>query len=100
MIARIWRGWTTKENAKAYELLFKNSILPHVTEGVGGYIKTDLLRKDHLNETEFTTIFWFDSYEAVKEFAGDNYEIAVVPQEVKELMLRFDETVQHYESVI
>ncbi|MDT8408045.1 MAG: hypothetical protein RQ741_00465 [Wenzhouxiangellaceae bacterium] len=100
MIARIWKGWTTHENAPAYEELFKTTILPRVTEGVSGYISTNLLRREAGEEIEFTTIFWFESLEAVKSFAGQNFEQAVVPEQVKELMSHYEETVHHHDAAL
>lgn len=49
---------------------------------------------------EFTTIFWFESLEAVKRFAGDHFNDAVVPSEVTQILTRFEETVQHHEAVL
>ena len=100
MIARIWKGWTTHYNASAYEELFKNVVLPKVTQGVSGYISTNLLRREADEEVEFTTVFWFESLEAVKTFAGPNFSQAVVPDQVKELMLRYEETVHHHDVAL
>jgi len=30
MIKRIWHGWTTRENAKAYEALLESEIFPRI----------------------------------------------------------------------
>jgi len=100
MIARIWKGWTTRDNAPAYEELFKNIVLPKITQGVSGYINSNLLRRESGDEVEFTTIFWFESLEAVKSFAGPNFEQAVVPDQVKALMSRYEEIVRHHEVVL
>lgn len=100
VIARIWKGWTTHDNALAYEELFKTLVLPKVTKGVSSYISTNLLRREVGEEVEFTTIFWFESFEAVKDFAGPNVEQAVVPEQVKELMSHYEETVQHHDVVL
>ncbi|TBW58594.1 antibiotic biosynthesis monooxygenase [Marinobacter halodurans] len=100
MIARIWKGWTRPNDADKYETLFTNDILPRVTQGVSGYIRTDLLKRDDGDEVEFTTIFWFESMDAVKQFAGDHFNQAVVPGEVQQLMTRFEPTVSHYESIL
>ena len=48
-------------------------------------------------EVEFITIMWFSSLAAVKDFAGDRYEQAVVPPAARALLARFDECSQHYE---
>jgi hypothetical protein len=46
---------------------------------------------------EFVVLHFFDSIEAVRKFAGDNYEAAVVPEAARKLLARFDATAQHYE---
>ncbi len=43
------------------------------------------------------TIMWFDSWEAVKRFAGEDYEKAYVPAKAREILARFDEHSQHYD---
>ncbi|WP_223669877.1 hypothetical protein [Kangiella shandongensis] len=100
MIARMWKGWTTVENAPKYEKLFVEKILPKVTSGVEGYISTNLLKRDSGSEVEFTTIFWFESLQAVKQFAGEHFEHAVVPEEARQVLSRFDESVSHYEKIL
>jgi heme-degrading monooxygenase HmoA len=98
MIARIWHGWTTPANADAYETLLKNEILVGIqNRNIAGYRGIRLLRRDVADEVEFITIMWFDSVEAVRTFAGEDYERSVVPPEARRLLSRFDERSQHYE---
>jgi hypothetical protein len=64
----------------------------------GGYKRIQLLRRPLDNdEVEFVTIMWFDSWDAVKEFAGEDYERSYVPAAAREVLARFDERSQHYE---
>ena len=100
MIARRWKGWTSKDKASAYEVLFRSIVLPKVTQGVSGFKSVNLLKREVNDEVEFTTIFWFESLDAVKSFAGPDFEQAVVPREVQALMSRFESSVQHYEVVL
>ena len=98
MIIRIWHGWTTIENADIYENLLKKEIFPGIaTKGVDGYRGIRLLRRMHGKEVEFITMMEFDSREAVKQFAGEDYERAYVPPKAREVLERFDEHSQHYE---
>jgi len=98
MISRIWHGWTTKENADVYEGLLKSEIFVGIQERkIPGFNGIHLLRRDHEVEVEFITIMWFDSLEAVRSFAGDDYEVAVVPPKARAVLKRFDEHSQHYE---
>jgi antibiotic biosynthesis monooxygenase (ABM) superfamily enzyme len=101
MISRVWHGWTSPENADAYEALLKNEILPDIqARRLSQYRGVDLMRRDSGREVEFVTILWFDSLEAVREFAGQDYEKAVVPNEARALLSRFDERSQHYDVVL
>lgn len=98
MIARIWHGWTTPANADAYETLLKGEILVGIqNRNISGYRGSQLLRRDLADEAEFITIMWFDSIDAVRTFAGEDYEKSVVPPEARALLSRFDERSQHYE---
>jgi hypothetical protein len=98
MISRIWHGWTTPENADAYESLLRGEILPGIRgRHIVGCKSIHLLRRDLGDEVEFVTIMWFDSLDAVRVFAGEDYEVAVVPPEARALLARFDARSSHYE---
>lgn len=98
MIARIWHGWTTFDNADSYERLLKEEIFPGIAaKNVAGYRGIELLRRPLATEVEFITIMWFESWDAVKQFAGEDYETAYVPAKAREVLARFDERSQHYE---
>jgi heme-degrading monooxygenase HmoA len=98
MISRLWHGWTTRKNADAYEKLLREEVLPGIHR-VRGFKGAQVLRRDANDEVEFVTITLFDSPEAVKEFAGEDYEVAVVPPEARKLLARFDARSAHYETV-
>lgn len=101
MITRIWRGWTTAQNAPAYQNLLLTEIFPAIERrGIGGYQGISLLRRDTGDEAEFVTMMWFDSIEAVKSFAGEQYEVAVVPPQARALLSRFDMASAHYETIV
>lgn len=98
MIFRIWNGLTTHDNATKYEQLFYKEVLPAIAEKeVDGYKSIQLLRKPHEKEVEFITIMYFDSWDAVKEFAGEDYEHSYVPAKAKKVLKRYDDHSQHYE---
>ena len=99
MIARLWHGWTKPEDADTYELLVATKVLPSF-EHLKGYKGAYLLRDDRQNETEFVTLTLFEDLEAVRRFAGEDYQIAVVPPEARKLLSRFDERSKHYETVL
>ena len=98
MIARVWRGWTTPESADVYERLLKTEIFPGIAaKGVAGYRGITLLRRPLGSEVEFMTIMRFDSWQAVKDFAGEDHEAAFVPAKAQQVLARFDARSQHYE---
>ncbi|HEX8161295.1 MAG TPA: hypothetical protein VF538_05455 [Pyrinomonadaceae bacterium] len=101
MISRIWHGWTSHDNATAYQSLLETEILPGIADRrVEGYGGAHLLRRDLENEVEFVTILWFDSLDAVREFAGEEHEVAVVPAKARALLSRFDDRSAHYEVLL
>ncbi len=98
MISRIWHGWTRPENADAYEALLKKEIFVGIKEReIFGYRGIQLFRRSLGEEVEFITIMWFDSLNAVRQFAGEDYEAAVVPPNARLLLAHFDDRSQHYE---
>ena len=98
MISRIWYGWTTLENAEAYESLLKSEIFLGIkNRKIDGFKEIQLFRRNIGDEVEFITIMWFDSLEAVRAFAGEDHELAVVPPKARALLSRFDARSQHYE---
>ena len=98
MISRVWHGWTTPENAYAYEGLLKSEIFQNIqSRQIAGYRGIHLLRRSLADEVEFITIMWFDSMDAVREFAGEDHEVAVVPPKARALLSRFDARSQHYD---
>jgi len=98
MILRIWHGWTTPENADAYEALLKEEIFVGIGErSIPGYQGIRLLRRSVDGEVEFVTIMTFDDMAAVRRFAGEDYEGAVVPPKARAVLARFDQRSQHYE---
>lgn len=98
MISRVWHGWTTRDNANAYETLLRSEVLPGIHR-VRGFKGAHVLRRDLGEEVEFVTITLFDSLEAVKQFAGEDYEVAVILPEAQRLLSRFDARSAHYETV-
>jgi len=98
MISRVWHGYASPGNADAYEALLKGEIFGGIaSRGIAGYRGIQLFRRDLGEEVEFVTVMWFDSIDAVREFAGEDYEAAVVPPKARALLSRFDQRSQHYE---
>ncbi len=98
MISRIWHGWTTPANADAYEALLRHEIFEGILgRRIPGFRRIELGRRTVGAEVEFVTIMWFDSLDAVRVFAGTDYEVAVVPPAARAVLARFDARSAHYE---
>lgn len=98
MIARIWHGWTTPENADVYYQVLTETVIPQIESyKMEGYRKIEVLRRELEDETEFITIMYFDSLELIKQFVGEDYETAHVPEAAQKVLKRWDKRSQHYE---
>jgi heme-degrading monooxygenase HmoA len=98
VIVRLWHGWTTPANADAYERLLNEEIFRGIaSRSIQGYRGIELLRRAAGGEVEFVTVMRFDSLEAVRQFAGEDYETAVVPPSARQLLSRFDARSAHFE---
>jgi hypothetical protein len=96
VIGRLWHGWTSLENADAYEELLRREVLPGIHR-IAGSRGAYILRRDGEGGVEFATLTLWDSMEAIREFAGDDVERAVVLPEARQLLDRFDERSKHFE---
>lgn len=98
MISRIWHGWTTPDKADKYETMLKEEIFVGIqNRHIRGFKSIQLLRREVGGEVEFVTFMVFVSLDAVREFAGEDYELAVVPKKARGVLSHFDERSQHYE---
>lgn len=98
MVARIWHGYTHPSKADLYESLLRNEIFHGIEQRkINGFKGIQLLRRPLADEVEFITIMWFEHIDAVKQFAGEDHEKAVVPPEAQQLLNHYDQTSQHYE---
>ncbi len=101
MISRVWHGWTIPEHADEYERLLRTSILPGIAaKDIPGYMGAHLLRRPVVDEVEFVTVLWFESLDSVRNFVGEDYEVAYVPPEARAVLARFDDRSQHYETLL
>jgi hypothetical protein len=99
VVCRMWRGWTTLANADAYDLYLKQELFPRVERELKrrGYRGYHLLRLSRGREVEFVTMLWFESLQAVRGFAGDDYETPVISAKARALLARYQERCDHYE---
>lgn len=100
MIARIWHGYTSHGNAEAYEELLLSEVFPSIEKKrVTGYRKISLLKKPLSESVEFITIMLFDNLQSVKDFSGEDYETAYVPDKARAILSDYDRKSQHYEII-
>jgi len=95
MIARVWRGWTSLENADAYEKLLQEVVYPGLAE-IPGYRGGYILRQDGQAESEFVALNLFESLEAVRAFAGPDYEVPVFEPDARRLLSKVEPIARHY----
>jgi heme-degrading monooxygenase HmoA len=96
MIARHWTGWTRKDDADAYEQLLRDTVLPGLRR-IHGYRGGYVLRREELGEVRFVVVNLFDSLEAVKAFAGPDYERPVFEREAQRLLSHYEPKALHYD---
>jgi heme-degrading monooxygenase HmoA len=99
VITRIWRGWARSDQADRYERHYRSEVVATLGQ-VPGFRGARLLRRRLGEETEFVSLTFFDDLDAVRGFAGPDHETAVVAEEAREVLVRFDERVSHYETAL
>jgi heme-degrading monooxygenase HmoA len=96
MIARTWTGTVRRPDADEYAQYIRET-------GFAEYGRTAgnrgawMLRRDAGDRTEFLMFTLWDSLDAVKAFAGDDYETAVFYPEDDRFLVDRDETSSHWE---
>ena len=99
MIARVWRGTALPERADQYVEHLQRSVLPELYQ-IEGFRGAYVLRRDLHNGVEFTVQTLWESMDAIRRFAGENVEAAVVAPAARPLFREFDSTATHYEIVL
>ena len=101
-VARIWREWTTVENADAYQAIAETEVFPDVIgRRIPGLVSANLMRADDVvdGEVEFTTIIWFEDLDSVKNFMGEEYRRAHMPENARAVLKRYDAEAKHFHLV-
>lgn len=99
MIARTWRGWAPPATADDYQRHYEFEVSGHL-RSVNGFRGARLLRQDNGHEVMLTSITFFTGLDAVRSFAGDDYEQAVVDSGARRALSHWDERVSHHEVAI
>ena len=97
-MARIWRGAVRAADADEYAEYMRRT-------GIAGYRSTPgnrgawMLRREVGDRSEFVMFTLWDTLDAIKAFAGDDYERAVFYPEDDRFLIERDLTSQHYEVI-
>ena len=98
-IVRSWSGRTTVANAAAYVDHLQQATIPHLRE-IPGFLGIEILQSQREAFVDFLVQSRWESMAAIHGFAGDDIEIAVVPQEAQALLDTFERNVRHYETAV
>lgn len=98
MVIREWRGRAEVGNEAAYAAHFRREVAPSL-RGVRGFLGASLSRREVDGVVEFLVLTRWESMEAIRGFAGDDVERAVVAPGAAAALREFDATVRHYEVV-
>ena len=100
MTCRLWRGWTSADNADAYERIVRGEVIPAIEERrIDGFRHIDLMKTDRGDEIEFPTLMWFDDLDSIKAFIGEDYAASHVPASARAVLSRFDDRAANYEVI-
>lgn len=99
MIARLWCGQATPDNAAAYQDHFNHHVYPSLG-ALAGHRGAWLLRRDVEGRVEFLAVTMWDSIESIRAFAGDDVQRAVVEPEARAVLDTFDSVARHFEVVV
>ena len=97
MVIRMWTAHATSEGAARYQEHFASHVLPTLSR-LDGYLGASLLGRNHGQEVELVVLTRWRSIEAVRAFTGDDLERAVVAEEARAVLTRWEPRVRHYEE--
>jgi heme-degrading monooxygenase HmoA len=96
MISRHWKGVAKPGYAESYIQHLRHDTFPSLAR-IPGFVRASILRRVVETGTEFQIVTVWESLTAIKAFAGEDPETAVVPTVVREMLTTYDERVVHYE---
>lgn len=96
MIERHWKGVSRAGEADNYISHLMTDTFPKVS-AIPGFIRASILTRTADAGIEFLIITVWESFDAIKQFAGEEADMAVVPLVVQKMMVTYDMNVSHYE---
>jgi antibiotic biosynthesis monooxygenase (ABM) superfamily enzyme len=97
MITRLWRGWTASEDADSYEQFLLTELFPSM-RAIPGFRGAEVLRRPDGGEVAFVTLTRFASIDAIRAFAGADYEVPVLEPQALALLSHYDERALHFDT--
>lgn len=99
MIARLWRGRASVANADAYHRHLAQRVFPALA-ALDGHRGAWLLRRATPDSIEFLVVTLWESRAAIRAFAGDDIDVAVVEPQARAVLAEFDDAARHYDVVL
>ena len=99
MIARVWSARATAAGAARYADYFRAHVVPELA-AIGGYKGATVLTRERSGDVEVTVITRWASMDAIRAFAGNTVETAVVHDSAAALLLEYDKHVTHQTVVV
>jgi heme-degrading monooxygenase HmoA len=99
MIVRQWTGLAKPERVDDYLHHFRHEVLPGLHD-LSGFLGASILRRRQTEGIQITVLTRWASMEAIRAFAGEVAEIAVVAETAKPAFISFDPVVSHHESLL
>ena len=96
MIARMWRGWTSASDVEAYSEYLRSTGIKEYRDTPGNRGAQILCRVTG-DRAEFITLSWWDSWDSIRRFAGEDPEKAVFYPEDDRYLVDREWTVSHFE---
>lgn len=96
MISRHWRGVVKTEESDDYLSHLQKDTFPQLAN-IPGFVSASILRRSTARGVEFVILTTWDSMEAIRQFAGESADVAVVPPVAQAMMVEYDKEVVHYE---
>lgn len=96
MILRAWKGIAKAGEADRYAQHLKTVTFPSVLK-IKGFVRGTVTRRDVESGVEFLVLTEWESVDAIKQFAGEDAELAVVPPVIEALLVSYDKYAVHYQ---
>jgi heme-degrading monooxygenase HmoA len=99
MIERVWSARTTRDGARTYAEYFRRTVLPELS-AIEGYRGARVLERELNGGIELVVVTRWQTLDAIRAFAGDELDRAVVHDEAAVLLTDYDRKVRHYGVVV